>query len=62
MNVNLSDDYVVTSSGVRLPIVNWFDSDGEDCEKSCAVVVVAGDDVHGFLVIDLRELEKVTVN
>jgi hypothetical protein len=43
----------ITEDGERLPITNWFDSDGEECPPVAAMSCVAeyGDK---YITIDLR--------
>lgn len=51
---------VVTEDGQELPITNFFDADGEDCDFDEAVTCVAGPDRDGlWLTIDFSEMEKV---
>ena len=59
--VNRQQAIAITYDGGRIPIVNWMDADGDECEPSDAVTCVAehGDD---FIVIDLTEFEDVFGN
>lgn len=51
-----------TEDGQVLPVTNWLDEDGDDCDEDDAVVCVAGPDRDGFwLTIDFREMEEVTL-
>lgn len=36
-----------TDAGEHLPITDWLDADGDDCEPERAVVAVAGPDARG---------------
>jgi hypothetical protein len=40
--------YLVLGNGTYLPVTNWVDADGEDCDPEDAVVGVAGSDDHGW--------------
>lgn len=53
---------VFLTDGTRLPIVAYVDEDGDDCDPGEATVIVAGDEVYGYLTIELGDLEPVTVN
>jgi hypothetical protein len=59
--VNRRHAIAITDEGDRLPIVNWLDSDGDECEPQNAVACVAeyGDK---FLAINLMEFENVFSN
>lgn len=53
----------VLDNGERLPITNWFDFDGDECDPDDAVSVVAGPDRDGFwYAIDLFEFEPIQVH
>ena len=60
MIVSVPHDYVLLGDGKQVPITNWFDGNGDECEKPDAVVIVAGTEAAGFHVIDLRDLDRVT--
>jgi len=53
---------VLLSDGTVLPITNYFDEWGEDCEPEDAVTCVAGTDAFGWLSIDLTEFDWPTVH
>jgi len=47
--------FVITDDRQRLPITEWFDADGDECEPEAAVCAVAGPTNDGmWLSIDLR--------
>lgn len=49
-----------TSDNVVLPVTDWLDTDGEQCDPEHAVVCVAGEDGYGWLTIELTgELESI---
>lgn len=35
------------------PVSNWYDEDGDECEPSHALYCVAGNDVFGWMTIEL---------
>lgn len=49
--VVLDDDRV-------LPITNFFDEEGDDCELEDARIAVAGEDEFGWITFDLRDHPK----
>ncbi len=59
---DLARKTVVMEDAQELPITNFFDSDGDDCDFDDAVTCVAGPDKDGLWVtIDFREMERVTL-
>lgn len=58
MNVEiiiLSMQLAVMTNGDKLPVTNWFDDCGEECEPNDAVWCVAGPDHEGYwYTIDLK--------
>lgn len=53
----------VLDNGERLPITNWFDLDGDECEPDDAISVVAGPDRNGFwYAIDLEQFQPIQVH
>lgn len=46
--------FVLLDDGTQLPITDYFDADGDDCEPARATVCVAGTDDFGWLTIDLE--------
>ena len=60
--VNRVQKIAFMEDGQELPITNFFDPDGDDCDFDDAVTCVAGPDKDGFWIsIDLREMERVTL-
>jgi len=53
--VSLTRAEAVLADGSILPIVNWFDGDGDECDRGDAVVAVAGCDGFGWTTIDLDD-------
>lgn len=41
------DRIVVTKAGDALPVTNWYDEDGDECEPGDAVAAVAGPQQDG---------------
>lgn len=56
------ENVVVMSDGTEIPITNYFDEWGEECEPDDAVTCVAGSDSYGWITIDLTEFEQITVH
>lgn len=59
--INIHGRFVMTTKIEFLPIVAFYDENGEDCEPEDAVTCVAGDDEFGWLTIKL-ERDHVTVH
>ena len=57
--VDLTSLTVTLASGVVLPITDMFDDEGEDCEPSEAVMVVAGTDEFGWIDVEVGPHETV---
>ena len=53
--INLDDQVLLCQEGVILPITNWIDEDGEDCEQEEATCFVAGTEEHGYVTCLLHE-------
>lgn len=59
---SVKGDIAYTEDGQALPVTNWFDEWGEDCDADDAVTCVAGPDKDGlWLTIDFRQMEQVTI-
>lgn len=59
---SVKDGIAYTEDGQALPVTNWFDDDGEDCDADNAVTCVAGPDKDGlWLCIDFRLMEQVAI-
>lgn len=48
--------------GDMVPVTNWFDASGRECDPVLAVTCVCGDPEVGWYVIDLRCFEYPTVH
>lgn len=48
--------------GKTVPITNFFDEDGDECEPDDAVACIAGSNEFGWLTINLGEFEQPTVH
>lgn len=58
MMVNCAARVAILSDGEQLPITNFADSDGDDCEPADAIACVAGPDRDGkWWAIDLRHFD-----
>lgn len=52
--IRTGDNYVaVFKNDIIMPVTDWFDKDGEDCEPEEAFVCVAGADGFGWITITL---------
>lgn len=51
--IDLDTRRVVLTDGTILPITDFFDEDGDDCEPEEAVTCVAGTDEFGWLDIEI---------
>jgi len=51
--VMLDAGLVMVEGGMTLPITNWFDGDGEECQPTDAVVIVAGNAQYGWITIEI---------
>lgn len=59
--VMLEAGYVVLEGGLVLPILDYLDDDGEDCEPDDAVTCVAGNAEYGWITV-MVFAEPVTVH
>lgn len=57
--VDVTNGQVVLADGTILPITDWFDSNGDDCEPDEAVMVVAGSDAFGWVDVAVSGPETV---
>lgn len=61
--VNRKCSLAIKENGARLPITNWLNNCGDDCDPDDAVIAVAGPDDGGkWYTIDLREFESAFLN
>lgn len=51
--MNLTQNYVLFTNGVSVPITDYFDDDGDECEADKATVCVAGSDAVGWFTIEI---------
>lgn len=51
--LNLTQNYAVFAGGLTLPITDYFDAAGDNCEAIEAIVCIAGDDAHGWYTIEI---------
>lgn len=59
--INLTRGFVGLAGGRTIPITEYFDDSGDECEPDDAVCVVAGSDDFGWLSIEIVG-EQVTVH
>jgi hypothetical protein len=57
--VMIDERQVLMCSGTLLPVTNWFDDDGDECEPDDAVTCVAGDDERGWYSIEILPADTV---
>lgn len=55
--IDVTRGTIVLADGTELPITDWFDRDGEDCDPADAVAVVAGSDEFGWIDVDVSQPE-----
>lgn len=61
--INISDAFIHMSDGTTLPITEFIDENGDDCDPDDAVVVIAGNDNFGWISVEILEgYEPVTVH
>lgn len=58
--IDLDYDKVILDDGTELPVTNWFDDDGDECDPDDAITCIAGTDEDGWLTIDLRQFGEAT--
>ena len=51
--INCQSRLVLLEDGTTIPITNFFDEDGDDCDPDEAIVIVAGREGFGYLTIEL---------
>ncbi|MDW9880494.1 hypothetical protein GOA90_25235 [Sinorhizobium meliloti] len=52
--ISIEGRFVVLSDGEVLPITDFFDDEGDDCEPADAVECVAGRDGYGWMTIAIE--------
>jgi hypothetical protein len=60
--INRVAEIAVLTDNRVIPVVNWFDTKGEDCGPGSAVVRVAGMEGIGWFTVDLLAQDYVTVH
>ena len=61
--INRTAKIAVLENGEAIPITNWFEAGGDECDPSDAVTCVAGPCSNGkWYSIDLREYEEVILS
>ena len=56
-SIDLDNEWVTLLDGTVLPISDYFDEYGEDCEPEEAVVIVAGTDELGWVSVPIDEID-----
>lgn len=59
--VSLDNAFAIVDGQV-IPVTNWFDAEGEDCDPQDAVMCVAGTADFGWVSIELAFADEVTVH
>jgi len=62
MAVHRGQRVALMDCGCQIPVTDWFDATGQDCNPADAIVCVCGDDAHGWFTVDLQALKTVTVH
>lgn len=60
--IHRNERVALLNCGCTIPVTDWFGKDGADCAPRDAIVCVAGDDNHGWFMIDLQAFQIVTVH
>lgn len=61
--INLASATAILDNGDTIPIVAWFDADGEDCEPGEAIVCVAGPCSNGkWYTIEILQFDRATIH
>lgn len=60
--VHRKERVALLDCGCTVPITDWFGKGGDDCAPKDAIVCVAGDEHHGWFMIDLEAFQIVTVH
>lgn len=58
--IDLEAEVAILSDGSTIPLTNFFDEDGDDCDPEDAVCCVAGNNDFGWLTISLADLDEPT--
>ena len=62
MAVHRGQRVALMDCGCQIPVTDWYDNKGNDCEPKDAIVCACGDDDHGWFTVDLQALKTVTVH
>ena len=60
--INRTREFAILDCDCQVPVTEWYNSDGDDCEPTDAIVCVCGDDAHGWFMVDLQGYTVVTVH
>lgn len=60
--INRTRRIAILNCDCQIPVTEWFDAEGKDCDPEDAIVCVCGDDAHGWFTVDLEEFKTVTVH
>lgn len=60
--VNRTRSIAMLEDNMQIPVVHWFDEDGDDCEPPEAKVCVAGSEELGWWVVDLSLYQERVVH
>jgi hypothetical protein len=62
VGINRMQEEALLSTGEIVPVVAWFDLDGDLCDQEAAVTCAAGADGIGWWAIDLSDYAPVTIH
>lgn len=53
--IDLDNDLVCMTDGVKLEIIGYYNSKGDECEREDAVALMAGHDDYGWIGVDIGD-------
>ena len=62
LGIHRSQGIALMNCDCHVPVTEWFDATGQDCEPEDAIVCVCGDEDHGWFTVDLEAFQVVTVH
>ena len=60
--INRAQNFALLDTGFIVPVIHWFNTDGDDCNSKEAVVCVCGSEQFGWFIIDLTTFDYMTVH
>lgn len=55
VSLNRSSGVALLSNDAIVPVTNWFDFEGDECEEHLATTCVCGDADNGWFAVDLSD-------